>query len=157
MLLQHAEIRQQVLQKIHDDMHDFPDVQSIIVADIETLFGDDVELREIWRAREAFGHEGDLLEWINTLPEPLRIRAHALGSTEHFPKEYLVTNEALECATILQRDVAKQWNKRLSGQLGGDDDDTLIARITAVQQYLGRLMMPRRNSTYEDLHARHKN
>ena len=157
MLLQHAEIRQQVLQKIHDDMHDDPDIQSIIAADIETLFGDDVELREIWRAREEFGHEGDLLEWINTLPEPLRIRAQALGGTEHFPKEYLVTNEALECATILQRDVAKQWNKRLSGQLDGEDDDTLIARITAVQQYLGRLMMPRRNSTYEDLHARHKN
>ena len=157
MLLQHAEIRQQVLQKVHDDMHDFPDVQSFIAADIETLFGDDVELREIWRAREEFGHEGDLLEWIITLPEPLRIRAQHLGSTEHFPKEYLVTNEALECATILQRDVAKQWNKRLGGQLGGDDDDTLIARITAVQQYLGRLMMPRRNSTYDDLHARHKN
>ena len=74
---------------------------------------------------------------------------------EHFPKEYLVTNEALECATILQRDVAKQWNKRLSAQLGGDDDEQLITRITAVQQYLGRLMMPRRSSTYDDLHARH--
>lgn len=156
-LLQHAEIRQQVLQKINDDMHDFPDVQACIPADIDTLFGDDTELREIWRAREDFGHEGDLLEWIARLPDPLLDRAQSLGSTEHFPKEYLVTNEALECATILQRDVAKQWNKRLSAQLGGDDDEQLITRITAVQQYLGRLMMPRRSSTYDDLHARHMN
>lgn len=156
-LLQYAEVRQHVTQKLSDDMQEFPEVQALIAADVDTLFGDDVELREIWRAREEFGHEGDLLEWIATLPEPLRIRAQALGSMEHFPKEYLVTNEALECATILQRDVAKQWNKRLSAQLGGDADNevTLIAQITAVQQYLGRLMMPRRSSTYDDLHARH--
>lgn len=156
-LLQHAEIRQQVIQKVSDDLHEFPDIHTLIAADIETLFGDDIELREIWRAREAFGHEGDLLEWFVMLPEPLRIRAQALGGAEHFPKEYLVSNEAIECATILQRDVAKQWNKRLGAQLGGNDDEQLIIRITAVQQYLGRLMTPRRSSTYDDLHARHMN
>jgi DNA primase len=160
-LLQYAEVRDHVQTKIDEDLAAHPTVGEFISNDIEGLFGEDDELRAIWRARVEFGHDGDLLTWFTTLPEVLRQRAELMGSVIQLPKEYLVTSEARECATILQRDVAKQWNQRLTRQLSDNDSaeivDLLLQRIADVQQYLNRLMTPRRSSTYEDLHARHVN
>ena len=160
-LLQYAEVRDHVQAKIDEDLAAHPTVGEFIGNDIEGLFGEDDELRAIWRTRVEFGHDGDLLTWFTTLPEVLRQRAELMGSVIQLPKEYLVTSEARECATILQRDVAKQWNQRLTRQLSDNDSaeivDLLLQRIADVQQYLNRLMTPRRSSTYEDLHARHVN
>jgi DNA primase len=122
---------------------------------------EDDELREIWRARNAFGHDGDVLQWLATLPDPLRHRAEHLGRSVELPKEYLLSSEAMECVTIVQREIAKRWNTRLPRMLASTVDDaeadTLYARVADIQQYLNRLMTPKRSSTFDDLHTRHSN
>ena len=158
-VLQSADIREAVIQKIQQDLQEFGQLHEIIDSEIESLFVDDDELRSIWRARVQFGHEGDLLEWFGTLSEHLRLRAEHIGRSVVLPKEYLVTNEALECVTIVQRDIAKRWNQRLSQQLhdsATDDESThLLGLLADVQQYLNYLHTPKRSSTYDDLHTRH--
>ncbi len=158
-LLQSADIRDVVAQKLHTDLEAFAQLHEIIDTDIASLFVDDDELRSIWRTRVQFGHEGDLLEWFGTLSEHLRLRAEQIGRSVVLPKEYLVTSEALECVTIVQRDIAKRWNQRLSQQLndGADSDESahLLGLLADVQQYLNYLHTPKRSSTYDDLHTRH--
>jgi DNA primase len=158
-VLQSADIREAVIQKIQQDLQEFGQLHEIIDSEIESLFVDDDELRSIWRTRVQFGHEGDLLEWFGTLSEHLRLRAEHIGRSVVLPKEYLVTNEALECVTIVQRDIAKRWNQRLSQQLhdsATDDESThLLGLLADVQQYLNYLHTPKRSSTYDDLHTRH--
>jgi DNA primase len=157
-LLQSADIRETVAHKLQQDLQEFGQLNEIIDTDIEALFVDDDELRSIWRARVQFGHEGDLLEWFGTLSEHLRMRADHIGRSVVLPKEYLVTSEALECVTIVQRDIAKRWNQRLSQQLHDSSDDEsvhLLGLLADVQQYLNYLHTPKRSSTYDDLHTRH--
>jgi DNA primase len=160
-MLNNSEIRAAVQHKLIADLQDFPQAQECIASDIDSLFGEDDELREIWRARNAFGHEGDVLQWLATLPEPLRHRAEHLGRSVELPKEYLVSSEAMECVTIVQREIAKRWNTRLPRMLASTVDDaeadTLYARVADIQQYLNRLMTPKRSSTFDDLHTRHSN
>jgi len=157
-LLQSADIREAVVQKLQRDLQEFGQLSEIFDTDIDSLFVDDDELRSIWRTRVQFGHDGDLLEWFGTLSEELRLRAEHIGRSVVLPKEYLVTSEALECVTIVQRDIAKRWNQRLSQQLhdSSDDESTHLLEILAdVQQYLNYLHTPKRSSTYDDLHTRH--
>lgn len=157
-LLQSADIREAVVNKLQQDVQEFGQLSEIIDTDIEALFVDDDELRSIWRTRVQFGHEGDLLEWFGTLSDELRLRAEHIGRSVVLPKEYLVTSEALECVTIVQRDIAKRWNQRLSQQLHDSSDDEsahLLGILADVQQYLNYLHTPKRSSTYDDLHTRH--
>ena len=160
-MLNNSEIREAVQHKLIADLQDFPHAQECIASDVDSLFAEDDELREIWRARNAFGHDGDVLQWLATLPEPLRHRAEHLGRSVELPKEYLVSSEAMECVTIVQREIAKRWNTRLPRMLASAVDDaesdTLYARVADIQQYLNRLMTPKRSSTFDDLHTRHSN
>jgi DNA primase len=160
-MLNNSEIRAAVQHKLIADLQDFPHAQECIASDIDSLFAEDDELREIWRARNAFGHDGDVLQWLATLPEPLRHRAEHLGRSVELPKEYLLSSEAMECVTIVQREIAKRWNTRLPRMLASTADDaeadTLYARVADIQQYLNRLMTPKRSSTFDDLHTRHSN
>ncbi len=160
-MLNNSEIREAVQHKLTADLQDFPHAQECIASDVDSLFAEDDELREIWRARNAFGHDGDVLQWLATLPEPLRHRAEHLGRSVELPKEYLVSSEAMECVTIVQREIAKRWNTRLPRMLASAVDDaesdTLYARVADIQQYLNRLMTPKRSSTFDDLHTRHSN
>jgi DNA primase len=158
-LLQHPDIRTSIAEKLQSDLRDFPHAQECVSPDIDSLFAEDAELREIWRARTAYGHEGDVLQWLAGLPDPLRERAEHLGRSVELPKEYLLSSEAIECVTIVQREIAKRWNTRLTRMLDAAEDDadrdTLYARVADIQQYLNRLMTPRRSSAYDDLHTRH--
>ena len=158
-LLQHPDIRTSIAEKLLSDLRDFPHAQECVSPDIDSLFAEDAELREIWRARTAYGHEGDVLQWLAGLPDPLRERAEHLGRSVELPKEYLLSSEAIECVTIVQREIAKRWNTRLTRMLDAAEDDadrdTLYARVADIQQYLNRLMTPRRSSAYDDLHTRH--
>ncbi|RLT30603.1 MAG: DNA primase [Chloroflexi bacterium] len=160
-MLNNSEIREAVQHKLIADLQDFPHAQECIASDVDSLFAEDDELREIWRARNAFGHDGDVLQWLATLPEPLRHRAEHLGRSVELPKEYLVSSEAMECVTIVQREIAKRWNTRLPRMLASTVDDaeadTLYARVADIQQYLNRLITPKRSSTFDDLHTRHSN
>ena len=160
-MLNSTEIRDAVEQKLIADLRDFPHAQECIASDIESLFAEDDELREIWRARQSFGADGDVIQWLSSLPEPLRNRAEHLGRSVELPKEYLVSSEAIECVTIVQREIAKRWNTRLPRMLASTDDEAeinaLYARVSDIQQYLNRLMTPRRSSTFDDLHTRHSN
>lgn len=160
-ILNNSEIRAAVQHKLIADLQDFPHAQECIASDIDSLFAEEDELREIWRARNVFGHDGDVLQWLATLPEPLRHRAEHLGRSVELPKEYLLSSEAMECVTIVQREIAKRWNTRLPRMLATTVDDaeadTLYARVADIQQYLNRLMTPKRSSTFDDLHTRHSN
>ncbi|MFM2308621.1 MAG: hypothetical protein RLY87_741 [Chloroflexota bacterium] len=160
-MLNSTEIREAVEQKLVADLSEFPHAQECISSDIESLFAEDDELREIWRARITFGADGDVIAWLRTLPEPLRSRAEHLGRSVELPKEYLVSSEAIECVTIVQREIAKRWNTRLPRMLASTNDEAeinaLYARVSDIQQYLNRLMTPRRSSTFDDLHTRHSN
>ena len=160
-MLNNSEIREAVEQKLIADLQDYPHAQECIASDVDSLFAEDDELREIWRARQAFGYDGDVMQWLATLPEPLRNRAEHLGRSVELPKEYLVSSEAMECVTIVQREIAKRWNTRLPRMLASTVDEavinTLYARVADIQQYLNRLMTPRRSSTFDDLHTRHSN
>lgn len=158
-LLQHPDIRSTISEKLVNDLRDFPHAQECITPDIESLFLADDELRELWRAREAAGHDGDVLQWLAQLPDPLRVRAEHLGRSVDLPKEYLLSSETIECVTIVQRELAKRWNIRLTRMIDAAEDeaerDVLYARVADIQQYLNRLMTPRRSSAYDDLHTRH--
>jgi len=155
-LIQFGETRAEVEHKLTQDLDEFPRVQTCIHGTVEELFQADDELRAIW---QAWAHTAptDLVQWMNGLPEILRERLNQMSLRVQLPKEYLITNEALECVTILQREVAKQWNTRLTRQLVDNDHDTAQTELHVVadiQQYLNKLMTPRRSSTYDDLHKR---
>jgi DNA primase len=155
-LIQFGETRAEVEHKLTQDLDEFPRVQTCIHGTVEELFQADDELRAIW---QAWAHTAptDLVQWMNGLPEILRERLNQMSLRVQLPKEYLITNEALECVTILQREVAKQWNTRLTRQLVDNDHDTAQTELHVVadiQQYLNKLMTPRRSSTYDDLHNR---
>jgi len=156
-LIQFGETRAEVEHKLTHDLDEFPRVQTCIQGTVEELLQGDDELRAIWQAW-AHAAPTDLVQWMNGLPEILRERLNQMSLRVQLPKEYLITNEALECVTILQREVAKQWNTRLTRQLVDDDHDTaqteLLHVVADIQQYLNRLMTPRRSSTYDDLHNR---
>jgi DNA primase len=156
-LMQFGETRTEVEHKLAHDMAEFPQVQQCMQGTIDELLQGDDELRAIWQAW-AKAAPADLVQWINGLPEILRERLNQMSLRVQLPKEYLITNEALECVTILQREVAKHWNTRLTRQLVDNDHDTaqmeLLQVIADIQQYLNRLMTPPRSSTYDDLHNR---
>lgn len=158
-LLQFSETRAEVEHKLTQDLIEFPRVQQCIQGSVDELLQGDDELRAIWQAWVQAA-PADLVLWVKELPEILRERLNQMSLRVQLPKEYLITNEALECVTILQREVAKQWNTRLTRQLVDNDHDTaqteLLHVVADIQQYLNRLMTPRRSSTYDDLHNRHQ-
>ncbi len=158
-LLQYREIRAEIEDKLNSDLQDFPRARQCIDGSVVELFQGDDELRAIWQSHQQDPHQ-DLVQWMASLPDVLQARVQHINTWVQLPKDYLVSNEALECVTILQREVAKQWNHRLTRQLGdlaGSDQQSDLLELTAdVQQYLNRLMTPRRSSTYDDLHNRHQ-
>ena len=88
-----------------------------------------------------------------------RCRAAGAGIARTEPQEYRIVNDALECATILQRDVAKRWLAQIARMqaeaTGETDQEMLLEQLVQVKQFINMLSIPRRSAAYTDLHALH--
>jgi DNA primase len=159
LLLRYPAVRAAVEEKLRRDLAPFPLVQPMAAGELPELFAR-VEHRAILEAWQRATPGSDPEAWAETLGEQLApVAQRALGVELPQPQSYRFMNDALECATILQQELAKRWKDRLSREVHDADDDT--ARTTALEQvvqiteYLNALKTPRRSSTYTDLHSLH--
>jgi DNA primase len=100
------------------------------------------------------------LEWVETLDDPLREQAQrALQLELPQPQAYRSVNDALECARMLQLDLARRWKKRITEQATSAAEET--ERMAAHEQlaqlidYINTINVPKRSSAYDDLHTLH--
>lgn len=161
LLLRYPGVRAAVEEKLRRDVAPFALVQPLIAGDIGELFAR-VEQRAVWDAWQRQPSGADPEPWAEGLDETLAEHARrALGAELPQPQSYRFMNDALECATILQQELAKRWKDRVSHQAHDADDEP--ARLAALEQfvqiaeYLNALKTPRRSSTYTDLHSLHPN
>jgi DNA primase len=154
-LIRYPAARTAVEEKLRRDLEAFPDVKDIIGGTPLELF-DDVETRAAWQAWLAQPAGTDPAAWAQTLDEPLAgfvQRILRLGVPE--TQSYRYVNDALECATILQRELVKRWKDRLGQQAAEATDDAeradALARLVHLQAYLDALSIPKRSSTFSDL------
>lgn len=148
-----------VQEKIRRDLAAFPLVQSLIEGVPLELF-ERTENREIWRGWVAQPEASECRVWAATLVPALREQAHQVLSLRlPEPQSYRYVNDALECATILQRRYANIWLSRISQQLASAEDDderaALLERMVQLKEYIGTISTPKRSSTYADLHTLH--
>jgi DNA primase len=112
----------------------------------------------LWRAWIAAPAGSDPETWAQTLNAPLNdVAQRVLGLHAPQPQEYRIVNDALECATILQRNVARRWRGQIAGireeATGEAEQKTLLEHIDQINQFIDRLSTPRRSAAYTDLHA----
>ena len=132
-------------------------LQSLLSGTIDELFARD-ECRALWRAWIAAPGGSDPETWAQALSAPLNnVALRVLRLHAPQPQEYRIVNDALECATILQRDVAKRWLAqiaRMQAEATGEaEQETLLEYIEQISQFINILSIPRRSSAYADLHA----
>ncbi len=158
-LLRYPAAHTAVQEKIRRDLLAFPLVGEIIQGTLLELF-ERVDNRAIWQAwlAQPAGTSPD--EWARTLDEPLREQAErALGLEPPQPQAYRYVNDALECARMLQLDLARRWKKRVSHatDIAEGEDERIAARERLVQiiDYIDAINVPKRSSTYDDLHSLH--
>jgi DNA primase len=159
LLLRYPAVRAAVEEKLRRDLAPFPLVQQIAAGEIGELFGR-VEHRAIVDSWQRAGPGSDPETWVETLDEQLApLARRALGAEVPQPQSYRFMNDALECATILQQELAKRWKDRLSREVHDADDDaartTALEQVVQITEYLNALKIPRRSSTYTDLHSLH--
>jgi len=119
-----------------------------------------VDNRAIWQAWLAQPADMDFEPWAQTLDEALREQAQrVLGLNLPEPQAYRYVSDALECATILQLNRARQWKNRLSQQVDSTTEEeervALLERLVQIQEYIGTISTPKRSSAYADLHTLH--
>jgi DNA primase len=151
--------RAAVEEKLHRDLSPYPALQSLLSGTIDELFARD-ECRALWRAWIAAPAGSDPETWAQALNAPLNdVAQRVLGLHAPQPQEYRIVNDALECATILQRDVAKRWLAqiaRMQAEATGEaEQEMLLEQLVQVKQFINMLSIPRRSSAYADLHALH--
>jgi DNA primase len=149
--------RAAVEEKLHHNLADYPALQSLLSGTIDELFARD-ECRALWRAWIAAPAGSDPETWAQTLNAPLNdVAQRVLGLHAPQPQEYRIVNDALECATILQRNVARRWRGQIAGireeATGEAEQKTLLEHIDQINQFIDRLSTPRRSAAYTDLHA----
>ncbi|MGQ9547604.1 MAG: DNA primase [Roseiflexus sp.] len=151
--------RAAVEEKLHRDLERYPALQSLMSGTIDELFARD-ESRALWRAWIAAPAGSDPESWAQSLGTPMNdvaLRVLALHAPQ--PQEYRIVNDALECATILQRDVARSWLVRIARMQAEATDEaeqeTLLEHMVQIKQFINTLSIPRRSAAYVDLHALH--
>jgi DNA primase len=151
--------RAAVEEKLHRDLAGYPALQSLLSGTIDELFARD-ECRALWRAWIAAPAGSDPETWAQALNAPLNdVAQRVLGLHAPQPQEYRIVNDALECATILQRDVAKRWLAQIARMqaeaTGETEQEMLLEQLVQVKQFINMLSIPRRSAAYADLHALH--
>ncbi len=151
--------RTAVQEKLIRDAQPFPRISDSLATEVLELIErpDNRALWQMWQRQPA---ATDALEWARMLEEPLRSTAERLlGLSLPAEQSYRFVNDALECATILQRERAETWQRRVSDEKADTDDDdqglylVIVERLIEFKRYIDVLSTPRRSSTYADLHA----
>ena len=148
-----------VQEKLRRDLAAFPLVGEIMEGTPLELF-ERVDNRVIWQAWLAQPAGADPEPWVQTLDEALREQAErVLRLNLPEPQSYRYVSDALECATILQLNRARQWTNRLSRQVDDMTDDeeraALLERLVQIKEFIGTISTPKRSSAYADLHTLH--
>nr|PZN32137.1 MAG: DNA primase [Chloroflexota bacterium] len=159
LLLRYPSVRAAVEEKLRRDIAPYERVQELIAGEIAELFTR-VEHRAIWEAWQREPQGADPEPWARELDETLAGTAlRALKLEIPQPQSYRFVNDALECATILQQDLAKRWMDRVSRLAAEAEDDAAqseaLEQFVQLTDYINSLKTPRRSSTYTDLHSLH--
>jgi DNA primase len=158
-LLRYPTVRTAVQDKLGRDLAAFPLVKEIMDGTALELL-EKIDNRAIWQAWLTQPDDRDPLQWAQTLDEALQDQAqHVLQLNVPEPQAYRYVNDALECATILQRQCAQQWKNRLKQQATEATDEPeqglLLERLVQIKEYIDSISIPRRSTTYSDLHRFH--
>jgi DNA primase len=158
-LLRYPTARTAVQEKIRRDLTPFPFVEEIIEGTLIELF-ERVDNRAIWRAWQDQPPGTDPETWARSLDDALREQAERVLSMRlPQPQAYRYVNDALECATILQTELARRWRIRVKQQLSSpedaDEQTQVLERLVQIESYIGALNIPKRSSNYNDLHSLH--
>ncbi|GAB4190874.1 MAG: DNA primase [Roseiflexaceae bacterium] len=155
VMIRYPTARTAVQEKLRRDLAGFPLLAQVIEgAPLELL--DRPDNRALWQSWER-QFEGTAPEdWLGTLDPALKPQAER-ALTLQVPSQqlYRFVNDALECATILQLRLARRWKDRLSQPAADDTVDEVaeVERLIQVQNYINALSVPKRSSTYADLHT----
>jgi DNA primase len=158
-LLRYPAARTAVQEKIRRDLTPFPFVEEIIEGTLIELF-ERVDNRAIWRAWLDQPAGTDPEAWASELDDALREQAQRVLSMKlPQPQAYRYVNDALECARMLQLDLARRWKKRISqAASSAESEDERIAaheRLVQIIEYIDAINIPKRSSNYNDLHSLH--
>jgi DNA primase len=158
-LLRYSAARTAVQEKIRRDLLSFPLVGEIIQGTLLELF-DQVENRAIWQAWLNQPDGTNSLEWARTLEQPLLEQAErVLGLELPQPQAYRYVNDALECARMLQLDLARRWKSRVTQEVTGAEGEehqiAALERLVQIKEYIDAISVPKRSSAYDDLHSLH--
>ena len=158
-LLRYPAARTAVQEKIRRDLSPFPLVGDIIQGTLLELF-ERVDNRAIWQAWLAQPPGTTAEEWARTIDGSLHEQAERVLSINlPQPQAYRYVNDALECATILQTELARRWRIRIKHQISQtqdpDEQAQALERLVQIENYIGSLNIPKRSSTYNDLHTLH--
>lgn len=156
-LLRYVPTRRAVEEKLRLDLAAFDKIQQFVDGSILELFKR-IENRALWELWRVQPDETDLDTWVAGLESVLRDHALlVLGLRLPETQAYRSIGSALECAKMLQEDLARNWIHHLSRQSSEADNDDerleLLERLVQLKEYLGALSTPRRSATYADLHT----
>ena len=148
-----------VQEKLRRDLEAFPLVKEMIEGTPLELF-ERADNRAIWRAWIVQPDGLNPEQWAQLLDEPLReqtLRVSKLNIPE--PQAYRYLNDILECARILQLDLARRWKDRITEQVDLSDDGidraAVIEQLVQIKAYIDAMSIPKRSPTYVDLHTLH--
>lgn len=158
-MLRYPAVRTAVQEKIRRDLLPFSFVGEIIQGTILELF-ERIENRAIWQAWQQQPPNTELGEWVQTLDSALHEQAERLLQIElPQPQAYRLVNDALECARMLQLDLARRWKKRVTHEVTVADDEakqiTALEQLVQIKAYIDAISVPKRSSAYDDLHSLH--
>ncbi len=157
-LLRYPAVRTAVQEKIRRDLLPFPLVGEIIQGTLSELF-ERVDNRAIWQAWQQEPAATSPAEWAAALDSPLREQAErVLGLELPQSQAYRLVNDALECARMLQLDLARRWKNSIKHTLLDVDESQQLAaheRHNQLIGYIDALSVPKRSSAYDDLHSLH--
>jgi DNA primase len=158
-LLRYPTARTAVQEKIQRDLTPFPFVKEIIEGTLIELF-ERTDNRAIWRAWLDQPAGTDPEAWARDLDDALREQAERVLSMRlPQPQAYRYVNDALECARMLQLELARRWKNRISQATSSveSEDERIVAheRLVQIIEYIDSINIPKRSSNYNDLHSLH--
>ncbi|KPV50941.1 DNA primase, partial [Kouleothrix aurantiaca] len=155
-ILRYPSVRTAVQEKIRRDLLPFSFVGEFIQGSLLELFGR-IENRAIWQAWHELPTGTDPDAWVEMLDDSLRDHARRVLALElPQPQAYRLVNDALECARMLQLDLARRWKNQAKHQAvaATSEDEQLAAyeRLAQIIEYIDAISVPKRSSAYDDLH-----
>jgi DNA primase len=158
-LIRYSTARTAVQEKIRRDLDPFPLVRELVETSLLELF-ERVENREIWKAWSTQPDDSAIEPWVQTLDAALREQVQRVLELKlPEPQSYRYVNDALECARMLQLELARRWKNRITQQCTDapeeDERATALEQLVQLKEYIDAISIPKRSSTYSDLHTLH--